>query len=65
MTSAYLVTERERDLNLLQKLLPAALVSELVFYATNGRSSVYSAAGTLLSDRARPVAIVLDAETQN
>ena len=65
MTSAYLVTERETDLTLLRKLLPAALVSDLVFYATHGRSSVYSAAGTLLSDRSRPVVIVLDAETQN
>lgn len=65
MTSAYLVTERETDLALLKKLLPPALASELVFYATKGKSSVYSAAGTLLSDRARPVVIVLDAETQN
>jgi len=65
MTSAYLVTEHDSDLTLLRKLLPPALVLELVFYATNGRSSVYSAAGTLLSDRQRPVVIVLDAETQN
>lgn len=64
MTSAYLVTEREIDLTLLRKLLPTPLASNLVFYATHGRSSVYSAAGTLLSDRARPVVIVLDAETQ-
>ncbi|BAU15866.1 hypothetical protein LEP3755_64320 (plasmid) [Leptolyngbya sp. NIES-3755] len=65
MTSAYLVTERETDLALLKKLLPFALATDLVFYATQGKSSVYSAAGTLLSDRARPVVIVLDAETQN
>lgn len=65
MTSAYLVTERETDLTLLRKLLPTTLASNLVFYATNGRSSVYSAAGTLLSDRSRPVVIVADAETQD
>lgn len=65
MTSAYLVTEREIDITLLRKLLSPALVSNTVFYATNGRSSVYSAAGTLLSDRSRPVVIVLDTETQN
>jgi hypothetical protein len=65
MTSAYLVTEHESDLTLLRKLLPVPIASDLVFYATNGRSSVYSAAGTLLSDRSRPVVIVLDAETQN
>jgi hypothetical protein len=65
MTRAYLVTEHDTDLTLLRKLLPPALVSELVFYATNGRSSVYSAAGTLLSDRQRPVVIVLDSQTEN
>ncbi|MBE9010815.1 hypothetical protein IQ250_11420 [Pseudanabaenaceae cyanobacterium LEGE 13415] len=65
MTTAYILTERETDLALLRALLPAALTSDLVFYATRGRSSVYSAAGTLLSDRARPVVIVLDAETEN
>jgi hypothetical protein len=65
MTTAYVLTERERDLALLRALLPAALTSDLVFYATKGRSSVYSAAGTLLSDRSRPVVIVLDAETEN
>ncbi|MDF5733738.1 MAG: hypothetical protein PUP92_38650, partial [Rhizonema sp. PD38] len=65
MTSAYLVTESETDLTLLRKLLPAAQASDLVFYATKGRSSVYSAAGTLLSDRGRPVVIVVDADTQD
>lgn len=65
MTAAYLVTERERDVALLKKLLPSALAQSIVFYATKGRSSVYSAAGTLLSDRSRPVVIVLDAETDN
>lgn len=65
MTAAYLVTERETDVALLRKLLPTALTSNLVFYATNGRSSVYSAAGTLLSDRSCPVVIVVDADTQD
>ncbi len=65
MTTAYVLTERETDLALLRALLPAALTTDLVFYATQGRSSVYSAAGTLLSDRSRPVVIVLDAETEN
>lgn len=65
MTAAYLVTERETDVALLRKLLPTALTSNLVFYATNGRSSVYSAAGTLLSNRSRPVVIVVDADTQD
>ncbi|MDF5728394.1 MAG: hypothetical protein PUP92_10235 [Rhizonema sp. PD38] len=59
------MTEHDSDLTILRKLLPPPLVSELVFYATNGRSSVYSAAGTLLWDRERPVVIVVDAETQN
>lgn len=65
MKSAYLVTDRETDMEILKKLLPSELAQHLTLYAAHGKYSARSAAGTLLSDRMRPVALVLDADTEN
>ncbi|MGG6270672.1 hypothetical protein ACQ4M3_38880 [Leptolyngbya sp. AN03gr2] len=65
MTLAYVVTDRETDVAILKKLLPSDLAQHLTFYAAHGKYSARSAAGTLLSDRMRPVALVLDADTDN
>jgi len=65
MTLAYVVTDRETDVAILKKLLPLELAESLTFYAAHGKYSARSAAGTLLSARMRPVALVLDADTEN
>lgn len=65
MTLAYVVTEGEIDVAILKKLLPSELAQHFTFYAAHGTYAARSAAGTLLSVRMRPVALVLDADTED
>lgn len=63
MKPAYLVVEGESDADILKRLLPADLVAATQFVPAQGRGSALSLAGSLLADRMRPVALVVDAET--
>lgn len=65
MTAAFLITDRPTDVAILERLLPSALSQNIRFYAADGNASAISAAATLLIDRHRPIAIVLDADTEN
>jgi len=65
MTAAFLITDRKTDVAILERLLPPSLTQTIRFYAADGKSSAISAAATLLTDRMRPIAIVLDADTEN
>jgi hypothetical protein len=65
MKPAYLVAEGELDIKLLQRLLPAEIVAQTEFVAAGGAYAARSMAGTLLAERMRPVALVVDSDTQD
>ena len=63
MKSAYLITEHKETALILEYLLPQTLVQSTEIVAMNTRYSAQSLAGTLMSERDRPVALVLNANT--
>lgn len=65
MTLAYILTEGKTDIEILKRLLPQSLVEDIKFVAGEGQYGVRSLASSLLATRSTPVAIVLDADTEN
>ena len=63
MTRAYLVTEGDIDLAILKRVLPEAVATPVQFVAGRGLDSARSLARSLLASRHRPVALVVDADT--
>ncbi|MDF5720317.1 MAG: hypothetical protein PUP91_07515 [Rhizonema sp. PD37] len=63
MKLAYLITEYKETALILKHLLPQHLMQVTEIVATSTRSSAQSLAGTLMSKRSRPVALVLNANT--
>src|SRR5689334_18673101 len=65
MINAYVIAETEYQLDILKKLLPSELRDSTVFAEGTNRYGAYSMAGTLLATRHRPVALFLDANTED
>jgi hypothetical protein len=65
MTLAYLVTEGQSDVDILKKLLPEKIAKETKFVVGKGQYSAQSLAGTLLAVKSLPVALVIDADTED
>jgi hypothetical protein len=65
MTLAYILTERDRDIEILQKLLPKNLIKDIKFIAGASSYRARSLASSLLATRKTPVALVIDADTNN
>lgn len=65
MTYAYVVTEGVQDTKILTKLLPEELVNHTEFAEGTNRYGVYSLSGTLLAIERLPVAVVMDADTED
>jgi hypothetical protein len=65
MIHAYVVTEGAVDAKILQKLLPKQVVEDTEFVAGAGKYSAHSLAVTLLALKQRPLALVIDADTNN
>jgi hypothetical protein len=65
MTLAYIITEGYRDIEILQKLLPKNLTQNIQFIAGKSSYRARSLASSLLATRNTPVALVLDADTDN
>ncbi|MDJ0503565.1 MAG: hypothetical protein PX483_22525, partial [Nostocales cyanobacterium LE14-WE4] len=65
MTLAYILTERDRDIVILQKLLPKNLIQDIKFIAGASSYRARSLASSLLATRKIPVALVIDADTNN
>jgi hypothetical protein len=60
--TAYIVCEGERDAQLLKRVLPEELISNVEVVAAGGLSAVKSLARSLIVRRQSPVAIVADAD---
>lgn len=63
MNRAYVVTERPSSTELLRAVLPERLVGADTFVSGCGRSSAISLVWSLLVTKQRPVALVVDADT--
>ncbi len=62
---AYIVTEGQSDSEILKRLLPPEITSHVEFLIGGGRYSIQSFARTLLVVKQLPVAIVIDADTED
>jgi hypothetical protein len=65
MRAAYLVTETQEAANRLQQLLPADLLNAIEIVSAGQKYAAVSLAGTIMSERSRPVLLVIDAESDN
>ncbi|HYW22206.1 MAG TPA: hypothetical protein VE956_23410 [Nodularia sp. (in: cyanobacteria)] len=65
MTLAYMIAEGETDIEILQKLLPKNLIQDIQFIAGESSYRARSLATSLLATRKIPVALVIDADTDN
>ncbi|MBD2167101.1 hypothetical protein H6G04_22170 [Calothrix membranacea FACHB-236] len=65
MTLAYIITEGGRDIEILERLLPQNLTQNIKFIAGESSYRARSLASSLLATRKTPVALVLDADTDN
>jgi hypothetical protein len=63
MKSAYIITDKtETELSLVS-VLPAALLEDIQIIASSTRSGAIALAGSLMFQKHRPVALVVDPET--
>jgi hypothetical protein len=65
MKAAYLVTESREAANLLQRLLPSDLLPTVEIVSAGKKYAAPSLAGTIMSERSRPVLLLIDAESDN
>ncbi len=65
MKRAYVVTEGKTDVAILKSLLPPNLVDQTGFVAGSGSYSAQTLAQSLLVAKQRPVALVVDADTED
>jgi hypothetical protein len=65
MKAAYLVTESVEAANLLKQVLPKDLLQATEVVAAGRKYAAASLAGTIMSERSRPVLLVVDADSTN
>ncbi len=63
MTLAYILTETDRDIEILRRLLPKKLSQDIQFIAGASSYRGRSLASSLLASRKTPIALVTDADT--
>jgi hypothetical protein len=65
MPTAYVVTEGRIDAEILKRCLPERLTRDVYITVGEGWSSAMSLAGSILVVKARPVALVVDADSED
>lgn len=65
MIRAYVITEDQSDVDILKKFLPDKLVEDTQFVAASSQYNAQSLATTILAVKTKPVALVLNANTDN
>jgi hypothetical protein len=65
MKAAYLVTESREAANLLQHILPSDLLNTIEVVSAGQKYAAVSFAGTIMSDRSRPVLLIVDGESES
>lgn len=65
MKKACVITEGQTDIDILKRVLPPRLTKEIEFVAGGGWSGAQSSAVTILAKKQIPVALVIDADTND
>lgn len=65
MIRAYVITEGQSDVDILRKLIPDELVKDTEFIAASSQYNAQSLATTILAVKTKPVALLLNANTDN
>jgi hypothetical protein len=65
VTLAYIITESKFDKEILEKLLPKHIVQDTEVVAASGKYGAQSLASTILAIKLLPVALVIDADTED
>jgi DNA-binding LytR/AlgR family response regulator len=65
MKAAYLVTETDEAANLLKQMLPKGLLQDIEIVSAEEKYAALSVTGTIMSERSRPVLLVVDADSDN
>jgi hypothetical protein len=65
MKTGYLVTESADAATLLKKILPPDLLQAIEVVSAGQKYAALSLAGTIMSERSRPVLLVVDAESND
>jgi hypothetical protein len=60
MKAAYIVVEGKENARFLEQILPADLLQDVQIVGMNGWYSAFSMAGTIMSDRSRPVLLIVE-----
>jgi hypothetical protein len=65
MKAAYIVVEGKANAAFLERVLPAELLKDVQIVGMNGWSSAFSLAGTIMSERSRPVLLIVETTSDN
>jgi hypothetical protein len=65
MKAAYLVTETDESADLLKQMLPKELLQDIEIVSAEEKYAALSVTGTIMSERSRPVLLVVDADSDN
>jgi hypothetical protein len=65
MKAAYIVVEGKENARFLEQILPADLLQDVQIVGMNGWYSAFSMAGTIMSDRSRPVLLIVETTSDN
>jgi hypothetical protein len=65
MKAAYIVVEGKANATFLEKILPLELLKDVQIVGMNGWSSAFSLAGTIMSERSRPVLLIVETTSDN
>jgi hypothetical protein len=62
--NAYIVTEGQSDVDILQKLLSTQILQQVNIIGRNGRSSAIATSARIMIDKRKPVVLVVDSNTE-
>jgi hypothetical protein len=65
MKAAYIVVEGKENADFLEKVLPSELLRDVQIMGMKGWSSAFSLASTIMSERSRPVLLVLESTSSD
>lgn len=65
MKAAYIVVEGKQNANLLKQMLPANFLSDIEIIGMSSWYAAFSLASTIMSERSRPVILIVNAQSND
>jgi hypothetical protein len=65
MKAAYVVVEGKKNVDILKQLLPSDLLKDTEIVGMSDWYAAFSLAGAIMSERSRPVVLIVDANSDN